>query len=393
MPRRTRVIGAVCAAAAALTVSAAAPANPAHAAGTPAAATDTATDTTSYDDTRRILRRLTTTDGAPGALAEVDVRHRGRTAMTSGVADVTTRAPMAPASRFRVGSMTKTFTATVVLQLVGEHRIALDVPVERYLPGVIRGNGNDGRDITVRQLLQQTSGLPDFLEHLTPQRVIENPFTHYEPEDLVGLALDHPRQFEPGTEWKYSNTNYIVAGMLIEKVTGNPYGTEIERRVIQPLGLHDTSVPGDDPRIPGTHPRGYVKPPGSSGLLDRTAYNPTVGGSAGGMISSGRDINRFYGALLDGRLLRPAELRAMKTTRPTGNPNGRAYGLGLESLPLPCGGLFWGHTGDSLGFQTAAGATRDGRRVTAMANLDPGGTEAQDDDMDALVTTALCEAR
>lgn len=383
---------ATCAAAAALTMSACVPASPAHAAGSATGATAVraaATATAPYADVRRILRRLTTADGAPGALAEVSDAH-GRTVMTSGVADIGTRAPMAGGSRFRIGSVTKTFVATVVLQLVGEHKVVLDAPVERYLPGVIRGNGNDGRRITVRQLLQHTSGLPDYLEYLTPQDVLRDPFAHHDPEELVGIALDHRRLFRPGKGWKYSNTNYVLAGMLIERVTGHPYGEEIDRRIIRPLHLRDTSVPGDETGIPGPHPRGYVRP-GDSGLVDITEFNPSVAYGSGSVISSSADLNRFIGALVNGRLLRPAGLRAMMTTRPTGNSSGRAYGLGLQSMPLPCGGLYWGHDGDTLGFQTMSGATADGRQVTVMANLDPGGSKAQDADMRAAVTTALCE--
>ncbi|MCO5993857.1 serine hydrolase domain-containing protein [Actinoallomurus rhizosphaericola] len=393
MPRYTRMVGATVAAAAVMTMSACGSAIAVQTTGSTTAAARAraaAPAAAPYADVREILQRLTAVDGAPGALAEVSDAH-GRTVMTSGAADTGTRAPMAGGSRFRIGSMTKMFVATVVLQLVGEHRVALDAPVERYLPGVIRGNGNDGRDITVRQLLQHTSGLPDYLSYLTPQQILNDPLAHHDPRDLVGIALAHPSLFAPGTGWKYSNTNYLLAGMLIENVTGHPYGQEIDRRVSRRLGLRDTSVPGDEPGISGTHPRGYAKP-GSSGLVDVTAFNPSVAGASGAMISSGADLDRFLGALVNGRLLRPAELRAMMTTRPTGDSSGRAYGLGLQSRPLPCGGLYWGHDGDIFGFETMGGVTPSGRAVTVMANLDPGGSDAQDADMRTAVTTALCES-
>ncbi|MFE9647193.1 AbgT family transporter [Streptomyces sp. NPDC006365] len=121
--------------------------------------------------------------------------------------------------------------------------------------------------------------------------------------------------------------------------------------------------------------------------------NPTVAGAAGEMISSGSDVNRFLDALVRGKLLRPAQQRELMRTRPTGNPDGRAYGLGLESRPLPCGGLYWGHTGDFLGYETAAGATIDGSQATVMVNLGPGASDAQSDDVKAAVQTALCEGR
>ncbi|MFD4527576.1 serine hydrolase domain-containing protein [Streptomyces sp. NPDC058470] len=358
-----------------------------------AAAAVTAAESTSTADhtrLRELLQRLTTVDGGPGALVEVrDLR--GSAVLTSGVADVKSHAPVRRDSRFRIGSMTKPFVATVMLQLVGEHRVVLDAPVERYLPGVVRGHGNDGRVITVRQLLQHTSGVPDVLDYLSPQEIVKDPLAHHDTRDLVNIALAHPPTFEPGTGWRYSNTGYLLAGMIIEKATGHTYGEEIRRRIITPLGLRETFVPGDASAIPGPHPRGYVRPGEDAPLMDITAVNPSVAGSGGEMISSGTDLNRFLDALVRGRLLQPAALREMMKTRPTGNPDGRAYGLGLESRPLPCGGLYWGHTGDFLGYETAGGATVDGRQATVMVNLDPGGSDAQSDDMKAAVQTALCE--
>ncbi|WP_257137918.1 serine hydrolase domain-containing protein [Streptomyces sp. b84] len=341
---------------------------------------------------RELLHRLTAVDGAPGAFVETRDR-RGSTVLTDGVADVERRTPLDPDIRFRIGSMTKTFTATAMLQLVGERRVHLDAPVERYLPGVVRGHGNDGRRITVRQLLQHTSGLPDFLDHFDPRDIVMDPLAHRDPLDLVNIALAHPPEFAPGAGWSYSNTGYLLVGMIIERVTGNTYGEEIERRVIEPLGLSETSVPDDDPTIPGPHPRGYVRPGDDAPLLDITAVNPSVGGAAGGMISSGSDVNRFLGALLGGELLHPAQLGEMMRTRPTGGSDGRRYGLGLESKPLPRGGRYWGHTGDFLGYETAAGATVDGRQATVMVNLGPGSSDAQSDDIQAAVETALSRGR
>jgi D-alanyl-D-alanine carboxypeptidase len=181
--------------------------------------------------------------------------------------------------------------------------------------------------------------------------------------------------------------------MLIEEVTGRPYGEEIRRRIIEPLHLRQTSVPGDATTIAGPHPRGYVRPGEDAPLMDLTAFNPSVAGASGEMISSASDLNRFLDALVGGRLLRPAQLKEMMTTRTTGGDDGREYGLGLESHPLPCGGLYWGHGGDVFGYETLGGATADGRQATVMVNLDPGGTDAQDDDMRTAVETALCEDR
>ncbi|MFE9557292.1 serine hydrolase domain-containing protein [Streptomyces sp. NPDC006703] len=352
----------------------------------------TADQADDHAQVRALLRRLTTQDGGPGALVALGDRPGGAV-LTSGVADVKSRAPMRGDSRFRIGSMTKPFVATVMLQLVGEGRVVLDAPVERYLPGVVRGQGNDGRKVTVRQLLQHTSGIPDYLDYLKPEDVLSNPLAHYDTRDLVKLALAHPPAFEPGTDWSYSNTGYLLAGLIIERVTGHPYGDEIRRRVIQPLGLRQTSVPGDDSGIGGPHPRGYARPGKDAPLKDITVLNPTVAGPSGSMISSGADLNRFLDALVSGKLLPAAQLHEMMRTRPTGSPDGGAYGLGLESHPLPCGGLAWGHDGGIPGYQATGAATVDGRQATAMVNIYPGGTDAQNADMTSAVQTALCEGR
>ncbi|MEV4251623.1 serine hydrolase domain-containing protein [Spirillospora sp. NPDC049652] len=356
-----------------------------------AAPAKTRTAVASPEELQEVMRRLTTEDGAPGALLEARTGRRGKTSLASGVADVTTGAPMRAGDGFRIGSMTKPFVATVVLQLVAEHRIALDAPVERYLPGVVRGSDNDGRQITVRQLLQHTSGLPDYVSFLDRGEVLRDPGAHHDVRDLVKLALDHPRTFAPGTDWRYSNTGYLLAGMIIERVTGHPYGDEIRRRVIVPLGLRDTVVPGDATTITKSHPRGYVRPGPTAPLTDLTELNPSIANASGEMVSSAADVNRFLGALVRGRLLPPAQLRQMMKTRSTGSDDGRAYGLGLESRPLPCGGIYWGHSGDIFGYQTTGGATTSGNRATVMANLDPGGTKAQSKDMRTALETALCK--
>src|SRR5262249_21132742 len=162
---------------------------------------------------------------------------------------------------------------------------------------------------------QHTSGLPDYVRYLSFPDIIAHPYVHRDPAELLSLALAHPPVFPPGTSWSYSNTNYLLAGMLIEKVTGHPYGEEIRRRILTPLGLRQTYVPTDDPAIPGPHPRGYVRT--DAGLVDRTEFNPSVAIASGSMISSGPDMSRFFTALIGGRLLHPAQLREMMTTRAT----------------------------------------------------------------------------
>ncbi|WP_158892647.1 serine hydrolase domain-containing protein [Amycolatopsis anabasis] len=349
----------------------------------PAAAADHA----DRRDVQRALDRIVEADGLPGAQAVLTWRGRSWE-ITSGVGDLRTGRPFPPESRVRIGSNTKPFVATVVLQLVAERRVDLDAPIERYLPGVVRGNGNDGSRISVRQLLQHTSGLHDYVAVLHPDPEAWR-WRHFEPAELVRLALAHPPHFEPGAKWEYSNTNYQLAGMLIEKLTGNPVGAEITRRVIRPLGLRATYYP--HPRelgIRGPHPRGYAEIDGRR--VDFTLMDPSWAGAAGAMVASGAELNRFFTALLAGRLLPAAQLAEMKRTVPADVPiAGARYGLGLIDIPLSCGGRFWGHGGSIDGFRTRGGVTADGRAVNVAVNQLPT-TEQGDTDVMRAVDTALC---
>jgi D-alanyl-D-alanine carboxypeptidase len=300
--------------------------------------------------------------GLPGVIARVQDGSETRL-VAAGVADVATGAALRPHARFRVGSITKTFVATVVLQLVEEGRLSLDEPVGRRLPGLL-ANGNL---ITVRQLLNHTSGLFNYTDDptLLPGLVQNRVFT---PRELVAIAETHPSTAPPGTKWAYSNTNYVVAGLLVEAVTGHRVGQELRTRIFKPLGLEDTSFPVTSGKIAGYHAHGYVP----SGLIpteadtefpstpdgrfvDVTELNPSAAWAAGAIISNAQDLSRFYRALMTGRLLTPSMLREMKTTVPTDptNPSGPGYGLGILRLPTPCGDN-WGHDGAWPGYQDVA---------------------------------------
>ncbi|MDQ7803260.1 serine hydrolase domain-containing protein [Amycolatopsis sp. A133] len=316
------------------------------------------------DPVQRGLDVLTAQDGVPGAEAVLQDGHRTRV-VRSGTADLATGKPFPRNGSYRAGSVTKTFVATVVLQLVAEGRVRLDAPVERYLPGLL-----PDRRITVRQLLQHTSGLYNYTDEF--DRTDPEALRHRgaEPAELVAMALKHPALFPPGTSWSYSNTNYIVAGMIAEKVTGHALTDEIARRITRPLGLHDTYLPrrGDE-RLPAPHAIGYV--PGNGKLVDFSDFDATIAWAAGGLVSTPADLNRFYGALLNGRLLRPAELAEMQRTVPAdlGVP-GAGYGLGLGRLPVSCG-QFWGHQGGIIGFTNLAGVGPHDRRAAVVLNQNP----------------------
>ncbi|MFF8957838.1 serine hydrolase domain-containing protein [Streptomyces sp. NPDC014894] len=331
------------------------------------------------DPLRRGLEELVARDGFPAGLAAVRGAGGGPTRhYTAGVADLETGAGVPVDGRVRIASNSKSFLATVVLQLVAEGRISLDSPVETHLPGLLRGDGVDGREITIRRLLQHTSGLPNYTDHLDPDWFASRN-VYREPRELLDLALEHPAVFRPGARWGYSNTNYVVAGLIVQKVTGRPVREEITRRIIEPLGLRRTYVPvAGDRSVRGPHPRGYHPSGPEERLRDITELDPSWGWATGDMISTPGDLNRFFSALADGRLLALEQLRQMRTTvdaSPLGP--GVRYGLGLVSTPLSCGGVSWGHGGDIPGYKTVSGAADDGRAVTlALTVIRPRGHPA-----------------
>ena len=198
-----------------------------------------------------------------------------------------------------------------------------------------------------------------------------------------------PPTFEPpGSAFAYSNTNYLLLGQIVEKVTGRPYGEEIERRIIRPLRLRGTSVPGTSPRIHGPHPHGYVptQQDGKMHLLDFTEMNPSVMGAGGEMISTTRDLNRFFAALLGGRLLPRHLLDEMKTP---GVEGGR-YGLGLAWWrDTSCGVRVYGNDGDALAYQSWSFSTEDGGHQVTVA-LTPDFRSDLDDAVDAFLDKAVC---
>jgi D-alanyl-D-alanine carboxypeptidase len=260
---------------------------------------------------------------------------------------------IARADHFRAGSISKTFIAAIVLQLAAEHRLKLSDTVERHLPGLVRGAGNDGRALTLHALLTQTSGLYDF----TADTRGLVPLT---PAQAVRIALTHPPA-HPG-RYSYSNTNYVLLGMVVEQVTGRSYAAEAERRIIAPLGLTGTSFPGSRTTLPSPHGRAYT-----AGGTDVTDLDPRVAGAAGELVTTLADLDRFYSALLGGRLLPPRRLREMLDTRAAHG----SYGMGLFPVKLPCGTTVWGHNGRISGSYVRTAATVDGRRVlTFRVNTD-----------------------
>ncbi|GCD92584.1 serine hydrolase domain-containing protein [Embleya hyalina] len=311
--------------------------------------------------------------GAPGAMTRVD---DGRTTLsrTAGVSDTATGAGMDTDGRFRIGSVTKTFSTVVLMQLVAEGAVDPDAPVERYLPGVLP----DTR-ITVRHLLSHRSGLWDYSNDMFArtvpgfEAVRDRVFTVRE---LIDLATAHPATAVPGTTYQYSNTNFVVIGALIEKVTGRTVREEYERRIIDPLDLRNTAYVHPETSISGKRIRGYLTPDEAGApLVDSTEQTVSWAQSAGAVISSPGDLDRFMSALLGGRLVRADLLERMLEMTPSDGSGVRFYGLGLRRRDLSCGIPVYGHTGTVQGYYTYSFTTRDGRRsVTSVANTSNNGT-------------------
>ncbi|WAZ21743.1 beta-lactamase family protein [Streptomyces cinnabarinus] len=308
-------------------------------------------------------------DGVPGVTATARTNSHTWSA-TEGVGNLRTGKKRSTEDRYRVGSITKTFVATVLLQLEAEGRLSLDDKVDKWLPGTVEGNGHDGREITLRQLLNHTSGIFNVTEdksfgeaYFTKDGFFQNRYDTKTPEELIALAMTNKPHFEPGTDWHYSNTNYLLAGLVIEKATGNAYGDEIRARILTPLNMRATSVPGTRFTLPQPSSRGYSKLAESTTgpTYDVTELNPSLAGAAGEMVASSSDLNRFYSALLKGRLLPAEQLKEMKTTVKVDEIPNAGYGLGLIERKLTCGTTVWGHGGGIHGSTSEAVTTADGR--------------------------------
>ncbi|CQR59837.1 serine hydrolase domain-containing protein [Streptomyces leeuwenhoekii] len=318
--------------------------------------------------------------GVPGLFAEV--RDGGQIwRAAAGVADVATGRPVTAEMRHRVGSITKPFTAAAVLQQVESGQIGLDAPIRRYLPRLVPGERGDA--ITVRMLLNHTSGLAEYLPYAYPslkalpaladtgpESLDDHRLTRFDPVELIAMGVGAPAVGAPGgTPGVYSNTNYLLLGELLRKVTGMSAERYITRNVIERAGLRETELP-DAPHIDGPHSQiyeswfGMIDPP-----RDYSVYDMSWVGPAGSLISTVRDLNRFFGMLLAGEIVSPSSLAQMQRTVPVVNQEGRTidYGLGLHPMKAPGQGTFWGHGGTVWGAGALAMTRADGKRQMAVA--------------------------
>ncbi|MFI9744926.1 serine hydrolase domain-containing protein [Streptomyces sp. NPDC052494] len=348
---------------------------PAVAATPPAAAASQA----SSPDLSAVIAGLPRAD-ATAALVRVGGTE-GSWRGSAGVHDLESGAPADPAARFRAGSVTKVFTAATVLQLAAEGRIDLDRPARSYLPDLIPGRY---ARVTVRQLLNHTHGIPapDFPGD-TVEEWYANRFVVHTPEAMVRSATAKPREFRPGTRQHYLNIGYTIAGLLVERVTGDTYERQVERRILRPLGLRDTYFPGEAAGITGPYNHGYQTmrlDDGTTGLRDVSVWGTTDGWAAGDIVSTTADLERFTRVLFKGGVVRGPLLEEMFTLPKvpdlkSGDPAAYSAGLSMKRLG---GREVWGKTGGRWGYNSAIASTRDGARTLVYS---VNSTDAKGQDM------------
>lgn len=348
-------------------------------------------------------------EGTPGVVAQVRDA-RGVWSGRAGVGDIDNGRPRSIHDKFRVASVTKPFTAAVLLQLEARGRLSLHDSVERWLPKVLHGKGYRPRHITVRHLLNHTSGIFDyntdarFRAQYAGDAFDKNRYRKWTPEQLVGIALAHRPNFQPEQgsrpgrpgKWDYSDTNYVLAGMIVEKASGVSYKEAVERLVIEPLGLDDTSVPDTSPRVPGPHARHYstlFEEGPQARVRDVTEFSPTVAYAAGQLISTVHDINTFMGELMGGGLLPAAQRRELLDAVPVDGDKGHGgpedvYGLGIRHFKLAPGCWAWGHGGMIPGSATRTVVSADGQHAMTMNR---NGDWGKQDLEDAAVRTEFCD--
>ena len=320
---------------------------------------------------------------SPGAV--VGVRTPAGTWINSyGIADDTTKAPMTSDVHQRIGSVTKTFTGTVLLQLVEQGKVSLDDPIDKYVPGVPNGDR-----VTLRMLADMTSGVASYTRSTAfTDEYFAHPETVFTPDQLLAIGIAESPLFEPGAQFDYSNTNTVLLGMVIEKVTGQKIGDVFTQDVLTPLGLTNTSWPGDSPVLPDPHAQGYTLQ--GSGTPDNPAnatnWNPAWGWTAGEMISNMDDLLVYGRALGTGQgLLSPA----VQTERLESFPGPAGYGLAMG-----CVDGWVGHTGELPGFNTSVfyDTTSDTTVIVEVNSDIASGDCAQSPTLDDDPGTAVCSS-
>jgi D-alanyl-D-alanine carboxypeptidase len=308
-----------------------------------------------------LLARTLVKSGAPGAVVYVRTPTATRTGV-AGFADIGAHVTMRAADHYRIASVSKAFVSVVVLQLEAEGKLDIDDPVEQFLPGLVP----NGAAISLRQLMNHTSGLFDYTADETfGASILTNPSRVWAPRELLPFGLMHAPRFAPGTNWEYSNTNYIVLGLVAEAVARKPLAESCQERIFGPRGLTSTSFPLDI-ALDAAFVHGYVNLGGGSLVDVAPLLSPTYAWAAGGIVSNARDVSAFYRGLFTGKVLRPVQLAEMKA----GTQYSGTYGLGIEFEVTKCGRAY-GHNGSIPGWRNEALTTADGKRqAVVMVNID-----------------------
>jgi D-alanyl-D-alanine carboxypeptidase len=298
---------------------------------------------------------------APGAILHVRGRKLGAWTGVSGLGRVAPDVPMRRGDRFRAGSIAKPFVSVVVLQLAERGRLSLDERLPNVLPASVIGRFANVSGITVRMLLGHRSGLPEWDTPAVDAQIARDPAKVWKVSEFLDLAAAQPPVFAPGTGFFYSNTNYNLLGLIIERITGRSWRHAVTRRIIRPLGLSRTRLPAPGHRsIQGAHAHGYAELEGKT--IDITRVDPSFAGAAGAcaLVTTVGDLARFLEALFKGRLFRRrATLRQMLDLAPAQGEGGLAgYGLGIEQYVLPGGTQLVGHLGGTAGYRSFVGRVR-----------------------------------
>lgn len=311
----------------------------------------------------------------PGAVLYVSSPELGTWTGAAGLGSIETATVMRPDDKFRAGSIMKTFISVVTLQLVEEGQFSLNNPLPALLSERVTAKFPNNEKITVRMLLNHTSGIAEWLTEAAYAEIAANPAKVWEVDEYLDFAAAQEPYFAPGEGWTYSNTDYNLLGLIIEHATGRSWRKEVRERIIEPLHLDNTLLPEPgDLSIPGNHARGYHEINGK--LVDFTGVDPSMAGAAGGsaLVTTTADLARFLDAVLAGELFQNAgTLDEMLAFVPAPSQGGQVgYGLGMQKLVLPGEIEVLGHGGGTAGFRSFVGylPAQDITIVVAMTNME-----------------------
>jgi D-alanyl-D-alanine carboxypeptidase len=293
------------------------------------------------------------------------VTPEGTWTSAAGVADPAGSEAPTPSDHTRVGSLTKTMTATILLQLVGERLVSLDDPISKYVPDAPNGSA------TLLQVADMTSGIASYtLDESIQNQWLQAPEAVFTPQQLLDAAKTLPVLGEPGTVWQYSNTNYVLLGMLIENVTGRPIADVFQERIFEPLGMDASTYPGSSADLPEPYLHGTTDQPSPGTPVDATDWNPSFASTAGEVVSTLDDMTTWAHALFTGEGVLTPELQQVRRdsilSSPPPNTETAGYGIGIGDRDG-----WWGHDGEIPGYTTSVFHSYDDDvTIVVLANSD-----------------------